>query len=256
MSVAMTFPSKMPLAAFLAKNPFDAPLTFGFFYREKMRAIHRISPDVPLGRILEVGGGRSGLTRMLYPKARITNLDMDPSFADVPCNRQEGVTFVCGDATRLEFPDRSFDAVTMFDVIEHVPDDRCALAEAFRVLKPGGYLLLSTPNEYWRFPYYRFMDAMCPSEEEKFAEWGHVRRGYSREQLEALIGRPCDGWATFISPITVLCHDVAFSNAPARVRRAICLALSPVTWAGYALHRSSNRGTETAYAWRKPEDIA
>jgi hypothetical protein len=100
------------------------------------------------------------------------------------------------------------------------------------------------------------MDAMCPSEEEKFAEWGHVRRGYSREQLEALIGRPCDGWATFISPITVLCHDVAFSNAPARVRRAICLALSPVTWAGYALHRSSNRGTETAYAWRKPEDIA
>jgi SAM-dependent methyltransferase len=254
MSVAMALPSKTPLAAFLAKNPFPAPMTFGFFYREKMRAIHRIAPEASFERILEVGGGRSGLTHMLYPNAHITNLDMDPSFADVPCNRQEGVTFVCGDATRLEFPDRSFDAVTMFDVIEHVPDDRRALGEAFRVLKPGGYLLLSTPNEHWQFPYYRFMASMCPSEEEKFAEWGHVRRGYSREQLETLIGRPSDRRATFISPITVVCHDVAFSNAPARVRRAICLTLFPVTWVGYAVHRASHRGTETAYTWRKPQD--
>ena len=142
----------------------------------------------------------------------------------------------------------------MFDVLEHVPDQRRALEEAFRVLKPGGYLLLSTPNETWQFPYYRFMAPLCPSEEEKFAEWGHVRRGYSREQLETLTksGRlPCDRQATFISPITVLCHDVAFSNASARVRRVICLALFPVTWAGYAVHRASHRGTETAYTWQK-----
>jgi len=179
---------------------------------------------------------------------------MDPSFAEVACNRQDGVRFVCGDATNLDFPDRSFDAVTMFDVIEHIPDDRRALAEAFRVLRPGGYLLLSTPNENWRFPYYGVMKPMCPSEEEKFAEWGHVRRGYSRAQLEALTGQRCQRSATFISPLTVLCHDVAFSNAPARVRRALCLALSPVTWAGYAVHRPDSRGTETAYAWRKPPD--
>ena len=243
---------KRPLANFLSHNPFVSPLTFGFFYREKMRAIHRIAPDLPFKEILEVGGGQSGLTRLLYPHAQITNLDMNASFANAPCNLQEGVRFVCGDATRLEFASASFDAVTMFDVIEHVPDDKKAISEVLRVLKPGGYVLVSVPNENWRFPYYSFMKNMCPTEEEKFAEWGHVRRGYSLEQLSDLIAIPRESSATFITPITVLCHDVAFSNAPARVRKAICMALSPVTWLAYAAHRPGSKGTETASAWRKP----
>jgi SAM-dependent methyltransferase len=245
-------PHKRFLSDFLSRNPFESPLTFGFFYREKMRAIHRVAPEAPFQEILEVGGGRSGLTRLLYPRARIANLDMEPSFADAPCNRQEGVRFVCGDATRLEFDSESFDAVTMFDVIEHVPNDKKAIAEALRVLKPGGYILVSVPNENWRFPYYSFMKGICRSEDEMFAEWGHVRRGYSLEQLSKLIGIPRERSATFISPVTVLCHDVAFSRAPTRVRRAVCLALLPVTWLGYAAHRPGAKGTETASAWRKP----
>jgi ubiquinone/menaquinone biosynthesis C-methylase UbiE len=249
----MTAAHKRSLRAFLDRNPFESPMTLGFFYREKMRAIHRVAPKGPLDQVLEVGGGRSGLTRLLYPETSVTNLDMDASFADAPCNRQQGVRFVCGDATRLEFDEGVFDAVTMFDVLEHVPDDERAVAEALRVLKPGGYLLVSTPNEHWHFPYYRFMKPFCPSEEEMFAEWGHVRRGYSLQELEALIGLTCERAATFISPISVLCHDVAFSRAPGRVRRAVCLALSPLTWLGYALHRPASRGTETASAWRKVE---
>ena len=247
-----TIGHKAALSTFLSKNPFESPLTFGFFYREKMRAIYRVAPDLPFGEILEVGGGRSGLTRLLYPAARITNLDMDSTFAEASCNLQEGVRFVCGDATRLEFESRSFDAVTMFDVLEHVPDHERAVSEALRVLKPGGCLLVSTPNEHWRFPYYRFMKKWCPNEEEMFAEWGHVRRGYSLEELNKLIAVPCERSATFISPLTVLCHDVAFSRIPGRLRRAICLALSPVTWVGYAIHMPGSRGTETASAWQKP----
>ena len=243
---------KRALPDFLSRNPFVDPLTFGFFYREKMRAIHRIAPDQNFREILEVGGGQSGLTRLLYPGARVTNLDMDPSFAKAPCNLQEGVQFVCGDVTRLEFASETFDAVTMFDVIEHVPDDQKAMWEVLRVLKPRGYVLVSVPNENWRFPYYRFMKNLCPSEEQKFAEWGHVRRGYSLEQLESLIKIPLESSATFISPVTVLCHDVAFSNAPSRVRKAICISLSPITWAGYVAHRANHKGTETASAWRKP----
>jgi hypothetical protein len=96
------------------------------------------------------------------------------------------------------------------------------------------------------------MKKMCPSETQKFADWGHVRRGYSLEQLAKVIAVPCATSATFISPMTVLCHDVAFSNVPARVRKAICMALSPVTWLGYAAHGANSKGTETASAWRKP----
>ena len=243
--------NKVPLGQFVAKNPFSHPLTQGFFYREKMRAIHRISPEEKLENILEVGGGRSGLTAMLYPNAKITNLDFNPEYAEVACNQTENVTFVCGDATNLPFPNESFDAITMFDVLEHIPDHQKAAAEALRVLRPGGYIMVSTPNENWRFPYYDFMRSFTPKDSDVMAEWGHVRRGYTRQEVEDLIGFPCQVYATFINPVTVLCHDVAFSHLSPLKRQLLCTALSPITWTSYALHKPESKGTETAYRWQK-----
>jgi hypothetical protein len=69
--------SKARLGAFLSTNPYPRPLTQGFFYREKMRAIHRIAPDEAFRRILEVGGGQSGLTARLYPEAEVINLEIN-----------------------------------------------------------------------------------------------------------------------------------------------------------------------------------
>lgn len=244
---------KTSRANFLAQNPFPQPLTFGFFYREKMRAIHHIAPDLAFRDILEVGGGRSGLTAMLYPDAQVTNLDMNAAYAEAPCHQKGHTRFVCGDARALPFAEQSFDAVTMFDLLEHVPEHKQAIAEALRVLRPGGWILVSTPMDTWRFPYYRCMQSVCPSEEDLFAEWGHVRRGYGVTDLAALIGLPCRRVATFINPITVLCHDIAFSRLSRRRRRYLCLALSPLTWTGYALHGLIRTGTETASAWQKPE---
>jgi hypothetical protein len=68
--------AKSPLPQFLRRNPFPRPLTLGFFYREKMRAIHRIAPDTVAGPILEVGGGRGGLTSLLYPNNSVVNIDL------------------------------------------------------------------------------------------------------------------------------------------------------------------------------------
>jgi SAM-dependent methyltransferase len=242
---------KTPLADFLSCNPFPHPLTQGFFYREKMHAIHRITPDKPMKDILEVGGGQSGLTALLFPQAQVTNLDLNPEYAQAPCNQQKRVRFVCGDATALPFASESFDAVTMFDLLEHVPDDKKAVSEALRVLRPGGFLLISTPNENWRFPYYKFMKPICPSEAEVMGEWGHVRRGYTLAELKALINLPCQGYATFINPLTVLGHDIAFSRLPHRQRQLLCTMLSPVTWLSYYLHKPQAMGTETASAWQK-----
>lgn len=249
---AASRPHKAALGSFLRRNPFDSPYTLGFYYREKMRAIHRIAPEESFGEILEVGAGRGGLTALLYPNAQITNLDFNASFAADAPNRQPNVRFVCADATALPLRDQSFDAVTMFDLLEHVPDDRAAAQEALRVLRPGGVLLVSSPNLNWRFPYYGALAPLCPHEEEMFAEWGHVRRGYEVPDLESIIGLPCERWATFINPLTVISHDLAFSRLPRRARQAACLALSPLTWAAYALHKPHTRGTEIASAWRKP----
>lgn len=49
------------------------------------------------------------------------------------------------DATALSFPDASIDHVVSFEVFEHIPDYGAALREVFRVLKPGGSLLLTVP---------------------------------------------------------------------------------------------------------------
>ncbi len=242
--------NKPRLKNFLAHNPFSHPLTLGLFYREKMRAIHRVAPDLHFAKILEIGGGRGGLTTLIYPNSHITNIDFDADFAKAPCNQKKSVTFVCGDATSLPFEDNEFDAVTLFDVLEHIPDHKKAVSEALRVLKSEGFLLVSTPNENWEFPYYKVLRPICPKEVEVMNEWGHVRRGYAAQEIEELIGMPCQKFATFINPVTVICHDLAFSKLSVFQRILVCLLISPISWLGYYCHSPQTKGTETAYVWQ------
>jgi SAM-dependent methyltransferase len=55
---------------------------------------------------------------------------------------------VCCSAERLPFRDGSFDGVLSLGLLEHLPDERPAVEEAFRVLKPGGRISLRTTNRY------------------------------------------------------------------------------------------------------------
>jgi SAM-dependent methyltransferase len=241
--------AKAPLRPFLRQNPYPLGYTEGFFYREKMRAIHRIAPDRTVAEVLEVGGGTSGLTSLLYPGAKVTNADLDPSCGDSAVNSGPGRTFVVADATALPFAEASFEAVTMFDVIEHVVDHAKAIEEARRVLRPGGFLLVTTPNERWRFPYHRALRPICPTEEELIARWRHVRRGYAIADLARLTGVAPAATATFIGPVTSIAHDIGFSRLGPRLRRAACAVLSPITWVGYLLQPTNGPGTETASCW-------
>jgi len=53
-----------------------------------------------------------------------------------------------GDATKLPFDDNTFDCVVTSEVLEHIQDDVTAIAELFRVLKPGGFLGVTVPT-WW-----------------------------------------------------------------------------------------------------------
>ncbi|MEM1403845.1 MAG: methyltransferase domain-containing protein [Pseudomonadota bacterium] len=55
---------------------------------------------------------------------------------------------LAGNALELPFPDDAFDAVICSEVLEHIPDYRGALAEIFRVLKPGGRFCASVPRAW------------------------------------------------------------------------------------------------------------
>jgi len=241
---------KASLADFQATNPFPHPRTLGSFYGEKMRAIHHISPHRGVRRVLEVGGGQSGLAAALYPSAEVLTVDLERSFGGRhDLYGSKGRTFACADATRLPIADGTVDVVTLFDVAEHIPDDAAAFGEALRVLRPGGHLLVTTPSELWRFPYYGVYRRFTPTDEDVMAEWGHVRRGYRIVELDRLVGRAHDDMATFITPVTVLAHDVAFSRLRPRVKRAVGLALAPLVVPAARWHAPAGAGSEVALRW-------
>lgn len=243
---------RAPLRRFLAANPFPHGLTDGLFYREKMRAIHHVAPaSLPGGdKVLEIGGGRSGMASYLYPGADITTLDMDPSFAtQQPANASS--RFVCGDARSLPFPDDEFGVVTLFDVLEHIVEDDRAVREALRVTRPGGFVLVSTPDAGWHYPTHSWMKRFCPDESVLMKEWGHVRRGYTPEQLEKLFGAKPISSATFINPTTSFYHDVAFSRLRRSARLLLYAVSAPLVALAYARHRPETPGTEAAFSWRK-----
>lgn len=63
-----------------------------------------------------------------------------------------GLTITDGSVHQVGAAPGSFDLVTMFDVIEHVPDPTADIAAVWRLLKPGGWFVLSTPNIDGLFP--------------------------------------------------------------------------------------------------------
>ncbi len=58
----------------------------------------------------------------------------------------QGIHFMTGDIFKLPFVDNSIDILISSEVVEHLPDPVPALAEMQRVLKPGGYAMVTTPN--------------------------------------------------------------------------------------------------------------
>ena len=85
-----------------------------------------------------------------------------------------------GDATRLPFPDATFDVVITSEVLEHITDDSAAIAEMSRVLRPGGRFAASVPARLPETINWKLSDDYhAPA-----AVGGHVRI-YSRVELSA-----------------------------------------------------------------------
>lgn len=78
---------------------------------------------------------------------RHVGVDLSPTA--LPLARRHGVLAVRGDAQRLPFGAGSADVVVAGEVLEHVPDLRAAVAEACRVLRPGGTLVVDTIAATW-----------------------------------------------------------------------------------------------------------
>jgi len=99
--------------------------------------------------MLEIGPGPGAATDWLRDRVRrLTAVESDAEAAEKLAARYAGsnVEVVVGDATNLGYPDKSFDSVGCFTMLHHVPTlalQNRLMAEAFRVLRPGGVLIAS-----------------------------------------------------------------------------------------------------------------
>jgi SAM-dependent methyltransferase len=147
------------------------------------------------GQVLENGCGVGTYIERLAPRGgTVFGLEYELSRAKKAHEQHEHILGAAGE--HLPFPDNSFDLVLSNEVIEHVLDDRAAIQEIVRTLKPGGRLALFCPNRgypfethgiYWRGTYHfgniPLVNYLPRPWRNRFAP--HVRV-YSRKDLKAL----------------------------------------------------------------------
>jgi len=128
-----------------------------FILQRRARLVRAQAPRLG-GELLDFGCGNGAQTLVFLPDfATIIGADVEPAHIlefqrTVADAGLEGrVRPVCYDGSRLPLPDAAVDAVVSFEVLEHVSDERAALAEIRRVLRPGGWLALTVPNRWWIF---------------------------------------------------------------------------------------------------------
>lgn len=103
--------------------------------------------------VLEVGCGSGYGTHLISKKAgKVIGLDVDRKAIEYTTGKygSGNCRFSVYDGRTIPYADKTFDAVVSFQVIEHVDEDLNYAAEAYRVLKTGGLLILTTPNKTYR----------------------------------------------------------------------------------------------------------
>jgi ubiquinone/menaquinone biosynthesis C-methylase UbiE len=120
----------------------DAPLHYRLLY-----AYHSAKQFVN-GNLLEIGCGEGRGIEELKPLiTHYTAIDKNVYLLNKLKEKYPNYSFVEGNIPPLsQFQDNSFDTVVTFQVIEHIGNDHLFVKEIYRVLKPNGKLLLSTPN--------------------------------------------------------------------------------------------------------------
>ena len=96
-------------------------------------------------QILDIGCGTGAMLDELKPFGTVVGADFSPEALQFCVTRGAPAELARADVRRLPFADGAFDVVTAMDIIEHIDDDKAAASEIFRVLKPGGRLLVTVP---------------------------------------------------------------------------------------------------------------
>jgi len=140
----------------------------------------------PGSHILDLGGFDGFFDSKLKKAVKnleITVVDLDKKGLEKA--KQRGLKTLHVSALKLPFKDCSIDIIFCFDVLEHVKHDSQLIKEASRLLKNGGKLILSVPDEKGvTFP-------LLNRQKNKTIDfsWGHLRAGYSLPKLRRMFSK-------------------------------------------------------------------
>lgn len=142
--------------------------------REVLAALIRRAATPPPGaRILEIGCGTGHNLQMLGRFGDVDALEVDETARGMAEERLGRAVLSAPLPELSGVPERSYDLIGAFDVIEHIAADAAAVAAIAGRLKPGGKLVVSVPAHQWMWSAHDVVNH-------------HVRR-YSRKQLKRLI---------------------------------------------------------------------
>jgi SAM-dependent methyltransferase len=108
--------------------------------------LERLERRAPRGRLLDVGCAEGTFLELARKRGwDVCGTELS-AFAAAEAARRTDAEIFCGDLHEARYPGASFDAVTLWHVLEHLREPARYLAEIRRVIRPGGFLLIAVPN--------------------------------------------------------------------------------------------------------------
>lgn len=196
--------------------------------RKRLQVIYNelLTSDISNKRLLDAGCGTGWFSKAASDRgALVTSMDLGENLLSEVAKKCE-TERVAGSILEMPFKKNTFDLIVCSEVIEHVPDPEKAITELYRVLKPGGTLVLTTPNRFWHFslsianffklrPYQGLENWLGYSELKKKAE----NAGFIVEEIHGIHLFPFV--VSFLNPILDFFHRFKKTMGPIMVNTAI-----------------------------------
>jgi SAM-dependent methyltransferase len=230
-----------------------------------LRSIRLLPLDGKPVRFLDAGCSRGDLLTYLAERHRqwsFVGLELEGDrveMAETIRRRANlrNISYLRADICHLPFQNE-FDVVVCSDVLEHIPDDRAAFLNLSQALKPGGYLLVTSPSvpQPRHLPFVAWRERRVGFDP---SEYGHVRDGYSLDRLRNLFEEagtePIQVRFTY-GRCGTLCFDLFFSIGDNRPNPLVFVVLFPLlkALAFLDLYGEPNRGAAVLGMARKPLD--